>query len=39
LVVRINERGWAIAWAESTSVPELAIVDLAKTAIRLSGDV
>jgi hypothetical protein len=39
LVVRINERGWAIAWAESTSVPELALVDLATTAIRLSGDV
>jgi len=39
LVVRINERGWAIAWAESTSVPELALVDLAKTAIHLSGDV
>ena len=39
LVVRINERGWAIAWAESTSVPELALVDLTKTAIHLSGDV
>ena len=39
LVVRINERGWAIAWAESTSVPELALVDLARTAIHLSGDV
>lgn len=39
LMVRINEGGWAIAWAESTSVPELALVDLAKTAIHLSGDV
>jgi hypothetical protein len=39
LIVRINEKSWAIAWAESTSVPELALIDLTKTAIHLSGDV
>jgi hypothetical protein len=39
LIARINEKGWAIAWAESTSVPELALIDLIKTAIHLSADV
>jgi hypothetical protein len=39
LISRINEKGWAIAWAESTSVPELALIDLTKTAIHLSSDV
>jgi hypothetical protein len=39
LIVRINEKGWAIAWAESTSVPELALIDLTKAAIHLNGDV
>ncbi len=39
LIVRINEKGWAIAWAESTAVPELALIDLTKTAIHLSNDV
>jgi hypothetical protein len=39
LIVRINEISWAIAWAESTSVPELTLVDLTRTAIHLSGDV
>jgi hypothetical protein len=39
LIVRINEHSWVIAWAESTSIPELALIDLSKTAIHLSGDV
>jgi hypothetical protein len=39
LMVRINGNGWAVAWAESTSVPELALIDLTKTAIHLSRDV
>jgi hypothetical protein len=39
LIARINENGWAIAWAESTSVPELALIDLIKTAVHLNGDV
>lgn len=39
LVSRINESSWAIAWADSTSVPELALVDLTKAAIHLSGDI
>ncbi len=39
LVARINEKCWAIAWAESTAVPELALIDLTKTAIHLSNDV
>lgn len=39
LITRINEKGWAIAWADSTAVPELALIDLTKTAIHLSNDV
>jgi len=39
LIARINENGWAIAWAEPTSVPELTLIDLTKTAIHLSGDI
>jgi hypothetical protein len=39
LMVKINDTGWAVAWAESTSVPELALIDLKKTAVHLSKDV
>jgi hypothetical protein len=39
LMVKINDKGWAVAWAESTSVPELALIDLKKTAIHLSREV
>jgi len=38
LIVKINDSSWAIAWAESSSVPELAIIDLTKTAIHLKGN-
>jgi len=39
LIVRINEKGWAIAWADPTSVPELALIDLTKAAVHLSRDI
>jgi hypothetical protein len=39
LMVRINDKGWAVAWAESTSVPELALIDLIKATIHLSRDI
>lgn len=38
LLVKINDSSWAIAWVESTAVPELAIIDLTKAAIHLKGD-
>ena len=39
LVVKINDSSWAIAWAESSAVPELAIIDLTKAAIHLKGNI
>lgn len=39
LMARIDERSWIIAWSEDSSIPELAIVDLTKTAIHLKGTV
>ncbi len=39
LMVRIDEKSWAIAWAEDSSIPELAIIDLSKTALHLKGAV
>ncbi|NHJ12637.1 MAG: hypothetical protein EAX95_03135 [Candidatus Thorarchaeota archaeon] len=35
LMALVENDTWAIAWATPDSVPELAIVDLAKTAIQL----
>lgn len=39
LMARIDEKTWALAWADPTSVPELAIVDLTKSAIVLKDNV
>jgi hypothetical protein len=39
LVVKINDTSWAIAWAESSAVPELTIIDVTKTAIHLKGNI
>ncbi len=39
LVVQVNDSSWAIAWAESSAVPELAIIDITKTAIHLKGNI
>lgn len=38
LIVKINDSSWAVAWAESSAVPELSIIDLTKTAIHLKGN-
>lgn len=38
LIVKINDSSWAVAWAESSAVPELTIIDLKKTAIHLKGN-
>ena len=37
LMARIDEKSWAIAWTEESSIPELALIDLSKTAIHLKG--
>lgn len=39
LIVKINEFSWAVAWAESSAVPELTIIDITKTAINLKGSI
>ena len=39
LVVKINDSSWAIAWAESSAVPELTIIDVTKTSIHLKGNI
>jgi hypothetical protein len=39
LMARINANSWAIALAEASSVPELAIVDLMRTALILKNNV
>ncbi len=39
LMARIDEKSWAIAWTEDSSIPELAIIDLTKAAIHLKGAV
>ncbi len=38
LIVKINDSSWAVAWTESSAVPELAIIDLTKTSIHLKGN-
>ena len=35
LMARIDEKSWAVAWAEESSIPEFALIDLSKTAIHL----
>jgi hypothetical protein len=39
LVVKINDSSWAIAWVESSAVPELTIIDITKAAIHLKGNI
>lgn len=39
LLVKINDSSWAIAWVESSAVPELAIIDLTKASIHLKGNI
>ncbi|MFX1560958.1 MAG: hypothetical protein ACFFBL_10260 [Promethearchaeota archaeon] len=39
ILVLIDEHSWAIAFAAPSSVPELAIIDIRKTAIKLRGHV
>ena len=35
----IDENSWAIAFAAPTSIPELALIDIKRTAIKLRGHV
>jgi hypothetical protein len=39
ILVLIDEHSWAIAFATPSAVPELAIIDVKKTAIKLRGNV
>ena len=39
LIVNINDSSWAVAWAESTAVPELTIIDITKAAIHLKDNI
>ncbi|MGD2072591.1 MAG: hypothetical protein PVG65_03790 [Candidatus Thorarchaeota archaeon] len=39
LIYLIELKTWAVAWAASDSIPELAITDLAMTATKLKGSV
>ena len=39
LIVKINDSSWAVAWAEPSAVPELAIIDMTKSAIHLKGNI
>ena len=39
LIVKINDSSWAVAWALSSAVPELTIIDVTKTAIHLKGNI
>jgi len=39
LIVKINDSSWAVAWAEPSAVPELALIDLTKAAIHLKGNI
>ena len=39
ILVLIDEHSWAIAFAAPTSVPELALIDIRRTAIQLRGHV
>ncbi|TFG26289.1 hypothetical protein EU527_19885 [Candidatus Thorarchaeota archaeon] len=37
LMARVDDESWIIAWAEDSSIPELAIIDVEKAAIHLKG--
>jgi hypothetical protein len=37
LIVKINDSSWVVAWADTSAIPELAIIDVTKTAIHLKG--
>ena len=39
ILVLIDEHSWAIAFAAPTAVPELTLIDIKKTAIKLRGHV
>ena len=39
LLVRIDENSWAIAFAAPSAVPDLAIIDVKKTAVQLKGHI
>ncbi len=39
LIVKINDSSWAVAWAESSAVPELTIIDVTKASIHLKGNI
>ena len=39
LIVKINDSSWAVAWTESSAVPELTIIDVTKAAIHLKGNI
>jgi len=39
LIVKINDSSWAVAWAEPSAVPELAIIDMTKATIHLKGNI
>lgn len=39
ILVLIDENSWAIAFAAPSAVPELAVIDIKKTAIQLKGQV
>jgi hypothetical protein len=38
LLARVENSIWAVAWADSSAVPELALIDLQRTAIVLRGN-
>ncbi len=39
ILVLIDEHSWAIAFAAPTAIPELTLIDVKKTAIKLRGHV
>jgi hypothetical protein len=39
LIVMIDDDIWAIAFATNTAVPELSVIDVKKTAVKLKGHV
>lgn len=36
---KVESGTWLIAWAQTDSEPELAIIDLARTALTLKGQI
>lgn len=39
LMRKVESGTWLIAWAQTDSEPELAIIDLARTALTLKGQI